>query len=327
LAEQSLRSGKVVKVFRLSNAAERKDRMKTAGLFMLLTSFAVHCMAVDGFQDTPGKHLDILSKGRPLVRYMYGFDPSTPGTARETYKVYHHVMDESGTDTITKGAGHKYTHHRGIFIGWSKLKHNGRSSDLWHMKDGAVQKHVKVLEQKADGKKSTLSTQVDWLMAGGETRCIEEIRTVTVHHTDGKAHLLLDFETELKAVGGDVKLDGDPEHAGFQYRPHQDVVKNKSAKYTFHEDGVSPKKEKDLPWVAETYELRGRKYTVQHMNHPDNPKGSVYSAYRDYGRFGCYAKADIKSGESLKLRYRLRITAGEAPSREIMARQYDAFVR
>ena len=49
--------------------------------------------SADGFKDTTGKYLDVMQEGKPLVRYMYEFDRSTPEKARETYKVYHHVMD------------------------------------------------------------------------------------------------------------------------------------------------------------------------------------------------------------------------------------------
>ena len=285
---------------------------------------AIFASADDGFKDTKGKQLDILRDGKPLVRYMYEFDNSTKEKTHETYKVYHHVMDPEGTDTLTKGPGHLYTHHRGIYIGWNKLSHNGKQSDLWHLRAGEAIKHNKILKQEADKNKSVLSTQIDWIMKGGEVKCIEEIRTVTVHHTDDDAHLLLDFDTRLKAIDGDVDLKGDPEHAGFQYRPHQDT---KSVKYTFHKDGIDPKKDKDLPWVAESYELRGKKYTVQHMTHPGNPKGAVYSAYRGYGRFGSFFQTDMKSGQTLTLKYRIRITVGDTPSRDALAAEYEKFVK
>lgn len=282
--------------------------------------------AAEDFKDTRGKHLDIMRDGKPVVRYMYEFDRSTPEKTHETYKVYHHVMDPDGSGTLTKGAGHQYTHHRGIYIGWNKVGHKNKHADLWHLKSGEAIKHNKILKQEADKNKSVLSTRIDWLMKDG-IRCIEEIRTVTVHHTDKDAHVLLDFESELKAIDGNVSLKGDPEHAGCQYRPHQEVSENKSAKYIFHKDGINPKKDLNLPWVAESHEIRGKKYTVQHMSHPDNPKGSKYSAYRDYGRFGNFLTADIKDGESLKLKYRIRITAGDAPTREVMAKRYEEFVR
>ena len=103
---------------------------------------------------------------------------------------------------------------------------------------------------------------------------VEETRKLTVHFTDPDAHLLADFATTLKAVGGDVQLRGDPEHAGIQYRPSNEVAENKSARYTFHAEGIDPRKDKDLPWVALTYELGDKMYTVQHMRHPTYPPDS-----------------------------------------------------
>ncbi len=60
------------------------------------------------------------------------------------------------------------------------------------------------------------------------------------------AYLQVDVHSELTAPVADVELNGDPEHAGCQFRPSQAVAKNKSAKYLFHEDGINPKKDKDL---------------------------------------------------------------------------------
>ena len=297
--------------------------MKNTVIFICAMLISATAIAED-FKDTKGKYLDLLKDGKPLLRYMYEYDTSTDKKAHETYKVFYHVMDEAGTNTLTKGANHKFTHHRGIYIGWNKLGCNGKTSDLWHMNNGAVQKHNKILKQESDSKKSVLSTRVDWIAVGGKDTLIEETRTATVYKVDD-AHLLLDFVSELKAVGGDLSLNGDPEHAGMQYRPHQDVVENKSAEYTFHKEGLDLKKDFDLPWAAETYELRGKKYSVQHMNHPDNPTGSRYSAYRDYGRFGSFPVAKIKKGETLTLKYRIRITLGEALSVEAMNKKYAEF--
>ena len=135
--------------------------------------------------------------------------------------------------------------------------------------------------------------------------------------------------TELKALNGEVYLDGDPEHAGFQYRPHDGVAKGPDegkAKYLFHKEGIDPRKDKDLPWVAMEYGLNGKKYSVQYMSDPANPNAdAVYSAYRDYGRFGEFFKHTIPAGQTLKLRYRIRISEGSLPNRELLSNQYAAF--
>jgi hypothetical protein len=291
-------------------------------LMIIAASISATAFAQDaGFKDTAGKHLDILHEGKPLVRYMYEYDAER---RLETYKPWHHVMDATGTDTITKGDGGQFPHHRAIYIGWNRLGHQGKTYDLWHMKNEATQLHQKVLKQEANENASTLTALIHWVTEK-DVHAIAEKRTVVVHHTDNDAHLLLDFTSELTAVGGDVVLKGDPEHSGFQYRPHNDVSGNKSAKYLFHAEGIDPKKDLDLPWVANTHEIRGVTYTVQHMNHPNNPKGYIYSAYRDYGRFGSTFYPTIKDEETLSLNYRIRITTGERPSRESLAKSYTAY--
>ena len=126
-----------------------KKSISTCALFLAAAPFAF----AQGFKDEPGKHLDILQNEKPLVRYMYEYDLSSPERRLDTYKVWHHVMDESGKNYLTKGPGGKFPHHRAIYIGWSKLQHGGKGHDLWHMKNKAAQIHKKVLAQKSDDQK------------------------------------------------------------------------------------------------------------------------------------------------------------------------------
>ncbi|MBJ7393066.1 MAG: PmoA family protein, partial [Chthoniobacterales bacterium] len=71
------------------------------------------------FADTAGDHLDVLQNGKPLLRWQYAFDASTPERLHDTYKPYLHVMDAAGKEPITTGPGGEFTHHRGWFLGWS----------------------------------------------------------------------------------------------------------------------------------------------------------------------------------------------------------------
>lgn len=292
---------------------------------LLLCLAAAAATGEDSIRVTPSKHIDILRDGKTLVRYMHAYDTSSDQSTHNTYKVYHHVFDPSGEQPITKGPGGKFTHHRGLFIGFSRTRYDGKTYDLWHMKNQCRQIHQRTVLSEADDKSTTLTTQINWDIAPGKTILSEE-RTIQVHHTDSEAHLLADWTSELTAVDGDVTLAADPEHGGMQYRPSNEVAENKSAQYTFPREGIDLKKDKDLPWVALTYQLGDQSYSVQQLRHPDNPDDSVYSAYRDYGRFGNYFVTTIKDGETLKLRYRFRITLGGAPSREALAAQYRAYV-
>lgn len=290
---------------------------------------------VFSWRDKEGEYMDLLFGGRKTTRYMYAYDTSTPQRVFVTYKPLHHVFDAQGKNLLTNGPdgehrytkGIKYPHHRGIFIGWNRLEFGGQRFDLWHM-PGVAQVHQKFLEMAAGPVLARSSSLINWNDKGGEAMIAEQ-RQVTVFRQNKPTVLLLEFQSELKAVRGDVFLNGDPEHAGMQYRAHNDVAtggKEVKATYLFHKDGINPKKDTDLPWAAMSCGLNGRRYSVEHMNHPDNPKQTLYSAYRDYGRFGAFFKKKIGAGETLTLRYRILVVEGEMPERQELASRYSAFV-
>ena len=119
-------------------------RMTSALLsFILMPTIAE---AADfAIEASPGKHIDVSYKDRVVLRLMTANDTSNEKAAHETYKVYAHVMDPADPDnkrTLTKGAGSQYTHHRGIYIGFSKANVDGVGGvDTWHMKSG-VRQHL-----------------------------------------------------------------------------------------------------------------------------------------------------------------------------------------
>ena len=293
-------------------------------LFVLAS--APLALAAFEIKETPGKHIDVLDGGKTVARVMTAHDVSSKESRHETYKVYTHVFDPKGSEPITKGAGGQYTHHRGIFLGWSKTKFAGKSVDSWHMK-GCVQIYQRILAEEAGDDYAKLTILVHWATDAGEV-FVEEQRTQTFRRTDGNgAYLQVDVDTVLKAPLADVELNGDPEHAGCQFRPSNAVSKSKSAKYLFHEAGIDPKKDKDLPWVAESFQIGDESYFAQHMSHPSIPDGNTYSAYRDYGRFGAYFVKTVAKDESLRLRYRIVVGAGGLPGREVLAKRYATFAK
>lgn len=290
------------------------------GIGLLSQSLAKESSLVD----EAGKHLTVVTpEGKPVVRYEYAHEVGEDGKVTfDTAKVFHHVIGPNG-EPITKGPGGKFPHHRGIFIGWNKIKHGGKNHDLWHVRN-TTQKHASFTKKESDETSATMVSRIDWIGTEGKP-VLDETRTVTAHFTDSDSYALIDFTSELTAAHGAVELGGDPEHAGIQFRPSQKVAGNKSAKYTFHEEGVTAKGNPGLPWVALTFEIDDKSWTVQHMSHPDNPDGSRWSAYRDYGRFGEFPVIKLDEGESITLRYRFRVTEGSAPDRTVMAGAYEAF--
>lgn len=300
---------------------------------------------VFSWRDEAGQHLDLLLNGRPVTRYMYVYDPSTQQQRFKTAKPFHHVFDPAGQKLITSPGGQPYPHHRGIFIGWNKLMFDGKRYDLWHVRNVA-QVHQRFLCQMAGPVLARSTALIHWNDDKGEPMVAEE-RETTVSRQAAPVMMLVRFRSRLTPVRGDVLLDGDPEHGGCQYRPHPQVAatnkliakKAKEAKqkgekvaphpdrttYLFHKEGINPRKDLDLPWVGMSYVLDGQRYSVQHMNHPTNPKKTRYSAYRDYGRFGAFFKKEVKAGETLALCYGFCVMAGGMPGRDELAQRYAAF--
>jgi hypothetical protein len=288
-------------------------------VFALLTVLPARAAEGFSFKDEAGQYLDVLQDGRIVGRYMYAYDKAK---LNDTYKTYLHIFDAEGKAPITKGLGGEFPHHRGIFAGWNKITFNGKSYDRWHMK-GGEQIHQKFTEQKADADGATFTSLIHWTDETGKA-FIEEERTMAFRKPPQGAYVLVDFASKIKAVVGDVELNGDPEHAGVQYRPAAEVERPATV-YTFPKEGAVPTKDLDYPWVGETYTLNGKQYSVVMMNYPENPKKTRWSAYRDYGRFGAFPVAPVKQGETLTLKYEFAICAGQMPSAETIQNWANAF--
>jgi hypothetical protein len=276
------------------------------------------------FDEKAGQYLDVLLDGKIVARYMYAHDTSTKEKRVETYKPYLHVFDAEGKAPITQGAGGKqFPHHRGIYIGWQKLGYEGKKYNFWEMAGGDIV-HQKFANQKADADSATFTSSTRWLPTGSDKPVIEEERTMTFRRAPAPARLVIDFTSTLKAPDGDVALEGDPEHGGVQYRPAGDISA-KETTYLYPVEKADAHKDVDYAWVGETYTLNGKKYSVVEMSSPENPKGTRWSAYRDYGRFGAYPKASVKSGESLTVKFRFLIADGEMPAVEFIQKIDDQF--
>lgn len=294
-----------------------------AALVLLPFASLVPLHAELEIKDTEGEHLDVLADGKVLVRYMYKHDTSSKESRHETYKPYLHVFNAKGSRPITKGAGGQFTHHRGIFLGWNRIQFDGKRYDRWHMNNGDIV-HRKFLEQSSEGHNASFTSMTQWLDENGEP-FLDEARTMAVTiPEDGPGRLVIDFQSKLSAKYGDVVLNGDPEHAGIQYRPANEVEKKETV-YTFPESVTDVRKERDLPWIAQTYSLDGETHSVVQMNHPSNPKETRHSAYRDYGRFGSFFEKEISEGESLTVNYRFLIFDGKLPDRDVIGKAYEQY--
>jgi hypothetical protein len=292
------------------------------------------------WQDTKGKHADLILTAlggvrRPVLRYMYrAYDNSSPDKRDRTYKVFHHVYDPEGKRFVTNGGqtdvapGEKadllYPHHRGLLFGYMRCTYGegkGTTADTWHAKPGdSHEQHAGFAEVEGGGVLGRHRVLVDWHGPKNEVFAKEE-RELTAYHVPGGT--LIEFATRLKSTGGTVKLEGDPQHAGFQFRAANEVAR-KTAKQTYYlrPDGKGkpgetrnwePKTKMgpvNLPWDALSFVLGDKRYTVAYLNHPSNPGESRWSE-RDYGRFGCYFPYELTENKPLVATYRVWLQDGE----------------
>ncbi len=280
------------------------------------------------WEDTPGKHADLRLGDKPVLRYMYeAVDDSSKERRAETFKVYHHVYDPAGERLVTKGPGGLFQHHRGVFYGFNRITHGGdKKADTWHGNNGESQTHEEVLSQEEGPVLGRHRVAIAWRGRDGQPFAHEE-REITVYNTPGGR--LIEFASRLTSADGKVKLDGDPQHAGVQFRASQDVP-DKTAKLTYYlrPDGKDKpgsfrnwpqnKDHVNLPWNALSFVLGDQRYTCVYVDHPRNPKEARFSE-RDYGRFGSYFEAELVGDQSLNVNYRFWLQEGEMTVEEAAA--------
>ena len=271
------------------------------------------------WHDQLGNHTDLKFGERTIVRYHYErLDESTPASRVRTYKVFHHVFSPDGTRIVTGGLNDDpkvhSPHHRGIFYGFNRITYgNGQRADTWHCTDGAFQQHQRFHSSEQGPVLARHRMEIRW--HGRDRAFAEEDRELTVYNVPG-GHLI-DFASRLRALSGRVNLDGDPQHAGFHFRAHNDVDAFATNQTIFiRSDGIGKPGETrnwdpqtqqgpiNLPWNAMSFVLDDNRYTVAYLDHPKNPKEARFSE-REYGRFGSYFEYTIEKDKPLIVNYRL----------------------
>src|SRR3954470_12746536 len=294
--------------------------LKASESLRLRASLSEKPAAGAGFvwEDHPPKYMLLRLGERAVTSYHYErLDESTPESRVRTYKVFHHLYSPDGERIVTNGLNEDpkvhSPHHRGIFYGFNRITYgNGKSADTWHCINGAYQQHERFLSSDEGPVLGRHRVLISW--HGKDRAFAEEERELTFYNVPGGT--LVQFDSRLKSLGGKVRFDGDPQHAGFQFRAHNDVDA-----LTFQEtiyirpDGVGKPGETrnwdprtrqgpvNMPWNAMSFVLGGRRYTVAYLDHPNNPKEARFSE-RDFGRFGSYFESTIDEGEALVVNYR-----------------------
>lgn len=271
---------------------------------------------------------------KSVLSYVHlKFDPSaTPAKkdaiANPTIKVYHHLFDSTGNVRLTNGPEGQYPHHRGIYFGFNQISYDGKKADVWHCKNGESQQNVGESKQSAGDVMGRQRVQVAWNGQDGKNFA-SETRELTVYPLE--KGWLVEFESILATEREKVKLDGDPQHAGFHFRAAQDVEqKHKNETYFLRPDGKGEMgKEKNwekgksldhknLAWNAMSYVIGSKRYTTLYLDHPANPKEARQSE-RTYGRMGTYFEYTLTPQTPLKVKYRLWVQEGELTTEQANA--------
>jgi hypothetical protein len=276
---------------------------------------------------------DLLHLDRPVLQYVHPvYDPDDiDGTRRP----FHHVYDSSGLRHITKGAGGLYSHHRGIFFGYNQILVGDSEEriDIWHSNEGERQQHHEVLDVYEGPVLGGHSLRILWNDLRGQSFA-EEIRDVRAF-LQPTGRILIDFRSQLRSLAGRVRLDGDRQHAGVQFRAAQEVAENEEATRFLRPQGWEhlPEDQEfndelhvDLPWNAMRFPLDQQSFTVAYLSHPSNPAGAEMSERR-YGRFGEFFPYIIDSDEPLEVRYRFWIVENSDPTRQDIEKLFQDFAR
>ena len=285
----------------------------------LLAMLAFATASAADIKITPNEAVDVALDGKVVARFMMAHDVSTPAKRLETYKPYLHVFDASGDLRLTKGPGFEYTHHRGIMVGFMKITVDGKTYDRWHMVKG--DQVVTATSPTADG----FVAAIDWQGATAQDKPIlTEERVFAFTKPAAPFYFGIELKSSLKPDHGEAKIDGDPEHAGAQFRPSEKIEGAKTT-YVYPGKDVLIHKVKDLTWVAEIFTIEGRTFTALLLNHPSNPKETAFSAYRDYGRFGAFPKGSATVDHQFKLHYKWLIAEGDVRDAAAFQQAYNSF--
>lgn len=269
--------------------------------------------------------------GQPLLGYEHPtFDPNN---IEDTKKPFHHVYNPLGTEPITKGLGGLFPHHRGIFFGYNHVHLANERVDIWHARNGERSEHASFTSTLEGAVMGGHVLKILWKDTDGNP-FIEETREVRVFN-QGDGESLIDFRSTLKALRDTVRLAGDLQHAGVQFRAAQYVADNPDKTRFIRPKGwdhLDPDKElrrehwEGMPWNAMHFVVDGDPFTVAYLSHPENAENTQMSE-RLYGRFGEFFPALLTPDKPLSLHYRFWVKAGDAPLVDDIELKYNALAQ
>jgi hypothetical protein len=269
------------------------------------------------------QRMDLHIAGDPWLGTVvtpYALDPG-----EHSYKVYTHVYAPETGEPLTKGAGGKYTHHRGLFIGWKDTLVDGEDYDTWHMPN-CYQQHVRWLALDDDAEGGVRQMQeIHWFSEDGEP-FIREVRSISAR-PGGDGLRIIDFASTLESLAGDIELRGDLQHAGMQIRMADEVSEHEDTTVYTLPEGAQENEDDEVVgawWVMGSFVVDGERSWLVHMTPPDHPTGQPVYSIRQYGRFGAFWETTLREGAPHDVHFRI-VVSGDELSPADAAGLYEAY--
>jgi len=236
--------------------------------------------------------------------------PHDPERHQTTSKVFHHVFAPDGR-LLTKGTGGLYDHHRGLFLGWNQARWQGDHHDWWHCKRES-QRFRRFLGPADDPLAPEWQVAaIEWYTAEG-TIALDETRAIRARAL-GEDTTALDLMVDLRPRRGTLRLAGDPQHAGQQFRALQAFAPDDAVKVRYVRPATAAGHGNDVwngcRWIAAVLPLTDGPVTVLRLEGARNPGPTTWST-RAYGRFGATFTHEIAAGDSLTARWTYVIALG-----------------
>ncbi len=268
--------------------------------------------------DLPGQNVTVTRDGKIVARLIYGDGQQIPYLA--LYDSEGRLVTNSGLNKAGATVGSE-PHHRGIFIGWQRVRSDLGVANLWSIGGGARMTLVDLPELSTTPESATIVARIEWRApakdAAGSDLLIVETRRMTITRPAADDVATVDASFRLTPAR-DLSLDGDVQHAGIHLRVSHVVAEQpKLTSYLWAPDVpggsgkvISPK----LQWGEFLFPLHGRWYSALQLNAPTNPVEEFST--REYGRFGFFFKKDLKKDETLDVRYRFIVRYADAPAQD-----------
>jgi hypothetical protein len=288
-----------------------------AGVLSVSPALAADWTITKGVNDDlPGQNVTVTRDGTIVARMIFGDGQQIPYLA--IYDDEGRLVTNPGLNKEGQTVGSE-PHHRGIFIGWQRVRSDLGVANLWSIGGGAKMTLVDFEELSTTPDSATIVARIEWRAptadASGSTLLLTETRRMVIRRSAPGEAATVDASFTLRPAR-DLQLDGDVQHAGIHLRVSHVVADNPKITSYLWAPGVPGGSGKvispDLQWGEFLFPLHGGWYSATQLNAPSNPVEEFST--REYGRFGFFFKRDLTKDEAFQVRYRFIVRDAETPA-------------